>query len=373
MRAPLLSGLLLCLLPVVACAEPPERTPRDFSAEQVRLILQHGPWPLPWQPDRSNRVSGNAAAADLGRRLFFDARLSPSGRVSCSSCHRPERAWTDGRPQGRGLMPGRRNTPGLADVRLVRWFGWGGAGDSLWGQSLRPLLDPIEMGASAEHVQAYLGASPELAGAYTAVFGRAPGAADTQATLVDAAKALAAYQETIVSARTRFDELRDALARADWTSAARYPPEARRGLALFIGQAGCSTCHAGPAFTTGGFAAAGRTGGRSGVEPDQGRREGIATLLASPFNQAGRFNDDPARRVGWDAAELMRQQQRPGAPQFRVPGLRNVMRTAPYMHDGALATINDVLGEHPAGGPRLSRTETADLIAFLATLSPPPR
>src|SRR5215470_10881219 len=102
----------------IAAAQDPPTTKAAFSDGQFGAILAHGPWPPVWQRDPSNRVSGQTPAIDLGRQLFFDARLSPSGRVSCSSCHRPERAWSDGRPRGVGLRTSRRNTPSLYDVRL---------------------------------------------------------------------------------------------------------------------------------------------------------------------------------------------------------------------------------------------------------------
>lgn len=342
---------------------------RAEDAEATARILAHGPWPQPWQPDPSNRVSGHSDAAALGRRLFFDARLSPSGRVSCSSCHRPERGWTDGRRRGVGLLEGWRNTPTLLDVRLRRWLGWSGAGDSLWAQSLRPILDASEMGSSASHVRRYLASHPELAQHYAAVFGRAAATTPEEDVLVDAAKALAAYQETIASPRTPFDDFRDALASGDATAQARYPTAARRGLSLFTGAAGCSVCHSGPAFTDGAFHVTGSS------QRDLGRADGITRLLASPYTLAGRFTDDADRRSHWRAEDLRASPAPRGA--FRTPTLRGLSRTAPYMHDGSFASIDAILRHHPRPrprlGPRLTREQRADLAAFLATLSPPGR
>ena len=358
-----LRGMLVFVLAMALWALPGPTHAEE--RELNRKILQHGPWAPPWQPDPSNRVSGRPDAAALGRRLFFDARLSPSGRVSCSSCHRPERGWTDGRRRGIGLVEGRRNTPALADVRLHRWLGWGGAGDSLWAQSLRPILDPGEMGSSASHVQRYLGSHVELAEHYAAVFGRSVSATSAEDVLVDAAKALAAYQETIVSPRTSFDDYRDALSGGDVAAQARYPAAAQRGLALFVGAAGCSTCHSGPAFTDGAFHATGSS------RRDLGRADGIAGLLASPYSLPGRFNDDPEHRSHWLPQDLRASPGTRGA--FRTPTLRGLMLTAPYMHDGAHAGIDAVLRHHPRNGLRLTRAQRADLAAFLATLSPPAR
>jgi len=358
---------VLCDLTVVAVAQTPLTGHDAFDDTQIQRIMTHGPWPQPWRPDRSNRVSGQTAAIDFGRQLFFDARLSPSGQVSCSSCHRPERAWSDGRPHGIGLKPGWRNTPSLYNVRLNRWFGWSGASDSLWAQGLRPLLDTGEMGSSAQHMKSYLGSHQELAGAYAAVFGRPVAATDAEIVLVDVAKALAAFQETIVSSRTVFDDFRDALAMGDRTAAAAYPRAAQRGLALFIGEGGCSECHSGPAFTNDAFHDVGRTVDGSASPVDAGRRDGVARLLASPYNLAGRFNDDPARVVTWSVDSL---KQMSGIERgFRVPSLRNLTRTAPYMHDGSLATLPEAVRSHANASRALADNEIADLVGFLVTLS----
>lgn len=332
-------------------AEDPASSPR-FTDGQLRPILSHGPWPVSWSADPSNRVSGNAEAIGLGRRLFFDARLAPSGRLSCSSCHRPERGWTDGRRLGIGLEPGNRNTLALTDVRLNRRFGWSGRTDSLWAQCLRPLIDPKEMGSSAEHIRQHLGTDRDLARTYETVFGRPALGTDAELVLVDAAKALAAYVETIDSARTPFDEFRDALARGDAASAARYPLPAQRGLAIFIGKGMCNSCHSGPTFTDGGL----HDGGLA-PDPDVG----IAELLATRYGLAGPFNDGTfTQRVEGD--------HRPGS--VRVPTLRNLTRTAPYMHDGALTTLHDAVRRHPPGtAAGLDDREIADLVAFLETLS----
>jgi cytochrome c peroxidase len=120
-----------------------------FTGAERNAVLSHGPWPPAFVADRSNRVSGNPAAIDLGERLFFDRRLSANGEVSCARCHVPERDWTDGEARALGLARVDRNTPSIVNVRLQRWFGWDGANDSLWAQSIRPLLDAREMGLPA--------------------------------------------------------------------------------------------------------------------------------------------------------------------------------------------------------------------------------
>src|SRR5207249_10582776 len=142
---------------------------------------------------------------------------------------------------------------------------------------------------------------------YGAVLARS--AASDEEILVDVGKALAAFQETLVTSRTPFDDFRDALERADDAAATGYPLAAQRGLRIFVGKGNCSACHSGPQFTNGGVA-------------DSGVR-------------------------------------------FRVPGLRNVARTAPYMHDGSLATLRDVVRFHSG----LNESEVEDLVAFLESLT----
>ena len=198
----------------------------DFNELETRKILSHGPWPPPLEPDPSNRVSGKPQAIALGEKLFFEPRLSGPGSVLCATCHVPFRAFQDGRPRGFGLKDGDRNTLSVVDARFYRWFGWDGAQDSLWSQSIRPLLDPREMDASAAHVARIIRTIFPIE--YERAFAR-PVPGDDELVMVDAAKALAAFQETLVSPRTPFDDFRDALEKGDAQAASRYPVTAQRG------------------------------------------------------------------------------------------------------------------------------------------------
>ncbi|MGH8697500.1 MAG: cytochrome-c peroxidase, partial [Burkholderiales bacterium] len=321
----------------------------------------------------TNRGSGQPDAIALGERLFFSPRLSGNAGVLCASCHEPWRGFTDGRPRAFGLAAVDRNTPSLVNVRLYRWFGWDGANDTLWAQSIRPLLDPREMASSPARIAALVRDDPELRGAFTVAFGAPP--ADDDAVLAGVGKALAAYQETLQSGRTPFDELRDALARADPEAAAGYPAPARRGLRIFVGRGNCASCHAGPNFTDGAFHDVGTASRRQNGAPDAGRRDGVRKLLANPFNLLGRYGDDPspARAAGTRGAS----KEKNVAGAFRTPGLRDVALTAPYLHDGSLATLCEVAKLHPRtrsrgaarGQPSLSADERSDLVAFLETLT----
>jgi cytochrome c peroxidase len=378
-RLHLAAALLTLPLAVVAAEGVKEVT--EFTASELDRIASHGPWPLPWSRDPGNRVSGNAAAIRLGHQLFFDPQLSANGRVACATCHMPEQGFQDGRTTARGLADGVRNTPGLLNVRHQRWFGWDGGHDNLWSASLRPILDPDEMGGSTARAAGLLRNNVALTCHYRQAFGKAPAANDPE-VLVNLAKAIAAWQETLVSPASPFDRFRDALERKDAQSIAAYPAAARRGLRLFIGRGQCATCHAGPLFTNGEF---GDTGLPFFINPqrvDPGRQGGIKRLLANPYNLLGATNDD-ATRGNAVAIRFLRPEHR-NFGEFKVPTLRNLKLTAPYMHNGRLTTLRDVVrhyseldedrlhadGERILKPLKLGEDEIDDLVAFLESLSP---
>jgi cytochrome c peroxidase len=355
----------------------------DFSPAEVRRILQHGPWPPPEVRDPSNRVSGDPGAIALGRQLFFDPRLSAPGTVACATCHVPARAWTDGRPRAEALAPLDRNTPTVLNAGLQRWFGWDGRADSLWSQSLQPILDPREMGASAAQVAALVRADPDLACRYAQTLG-GPAAADAdERVLVGVAKAIAAFVETLRSGRTAFDDFRDALARGDRAAAAAYPLAAQRGLRRFVGSGRCSVCHLGPAFTNGEFHDIGVPFLIAPGRVDPGRHGGIKRLRADRFNLLGPHSDDPTGTAATKTRHVDLQHVNFG--QFKTPSLRGGALTAPYMHDGRLATLRDVVRHYSGLNPErihshgeqllrplgLAEAEIDDLVAFLETLTDP--
>jgi cytochrome c peroxidase len=341
-----------------------------LTADETQKILAHGPWQAALVPDPTNRVSGNPLAIELGRRLFFDPRMSPSGYMACVSCHQPDRTFTDAKSRAHGLADLERNTIALANLGRQRWYGWTGASDSLWMASLRPILDAREFDGSAASVVRLFRREDEYARCYRRVFGGSP-FDDDETTLVNVGKALAAFQETLITARTSFDDYRDALALGDRRAAARYPIAAQRGLTLFVGRAGCNGCHSGPNFSDGEFHVAIAASRRA----DAGRHEGVREWQSSRFNLGSRYNDadplpasTPFVRAGGDER---------GA--YRTPSLRNVAVTAPYMHDGSVETLRDVIRQHgpaarpgspsPARPPALSDREIDDLVAFLHTLT----
>ena len=175
-------------------------------------------------PDPSNRVSGMPAAIALGRQLFFDTRLSSDQTRSCATCHDPAKSFADGRDRSQGHERLDRNAIALANLRLNRWYGWSGAADSLWAQSLRPILDAREFGMTAPMLRDRLASDAEITRTYRELFSAQLADDDPERMLVNLAKALAAFQETIVTQRTPFDDFRDALERDDTAGMARYPP-----------------------------------------------------------------------------------------------------------------------------------------------------
>jgi len=367
-RAPLL--LLLAALVPAAHA---------FTKAEMRAIAAHGPWPPAFARDPSNRASGNPDAIELGERLFFERRLSADGEQSCSRCHIPERSWTDGLARAQGLALTDRNTQSIANVRLQRWFGWDGANDSLWAQSIRPIIDPRELGMGARQVAALVRGDADLACRYRKVFGEVP--ANDEAVLVGVAKALAAFQETRVSGRAPFDEFRDALLKGDEAGIASYPEDAKRGLVIFIGKGKCNACHLGPAFTNGEFHDTGIPFFIEKGRVDPGRHSGIQKLRASPYNLLGPYNDAPERAAAIGTRHVRLEHRNFG--EFRTPSLRNLAPTAPYMHNGSLATLRDVVNHYSTLSPdrlhadgeailvalKLGEGEVRDLVAFLESLS----
>jgi cytochrome c peroxidase len=195
-------------------------------------------------------------------------------------------------------------------------------------------------------------------------------------------KALAAFQETLVTGRTPFDDFRDALARGDAQAQKDYPEPALRGLRIFVGKGNCSLCHAGPAFSNGEFHDTGVPFFVAGGGVDLGRHAGIKKLLANQFNPLGRHSDDRGGKSAVRTRHVAQEHRNFG--ELKTPGLRNVALTAPYMHNGSLGSLADVVrhyselstdrlhsdGEVLLLRPlRLSAQESADLVAFLESLT----
>jgi cytochrome c peroxidase len=382
MKSALVSLAAAALTMIATHGASTEEAP-SFDAAERSAILAHGPWPPPQTFDPSNRFSGNTQAISFGRRLFFDKRLSLDSQRSCATCHDPAKAFADGKTRSDGLAVVDRNAIALANLRLNRWFGWAGAADSLWAQSIRPITDPKELGLAPERLRARLTGETDLAEAYARVFKSSVASDDPERALANVAKALAAFQETIVTGRTLFDEFRDALEGGDAAAMSSYPVAAQRGLKIFIGKGKCNVCHFGPNFTNGEFDNVGVPHFAEKGRVDTGRYGGIAALLASPFNLLGVHSDDAEQETRAIPTRHVEALHRNWG-EFRVPSLRNVALTEPYMHDGSIASLRDAvrhyseLNEERLHGHeavrllrplRLTDGESADLVAFLETLS----
>jgi cytochrome c peroxidase len=354
----------------------------DYSSTELAQIQSHGPWPLPTANDPGNRLSGSPQAIALGQALFFDARLSTNGRVSCASCHRPDRAFSDGRARALGRVEVDRNTPSLWNAVHERWYGWGGETDSIWSQSIRAMTDPREMASNAAHIARVIAGDRELACRWQSVLGTTPGD-DVQRTMVDTAKLISAFTASLVSRRTPFDQFRDAVAQGDTQRATLYPLDAQRGLKLFVGRGQCTVCHVGPMFSNGEFGDIGMKFllPKRGVDP--GRHRGVTELQANAFNLLSKWADAPTEPSTAKTRYIAIQHRNFG--EFKVPSLRNVVDTAPYMHDGQLATLSAVIEHYSKMNPErlhadgeqilkplnLSDGERRDLAAFLRSLSDP--
>ena len=285
-----------------------------------------------------------AERVDLGRALFFDTQLSRDGTVSCASCHDPDLAFTDGRSVSVGIdgRQGRRNAPTLLNRGYVRSLFWDGRADSLEAQALLPLSDPDEMGNTHEEIVRRLRRSRSYPGRFAVAFGT------ETITIGRVAMALASFERTLLSGHSAFDQYRfDGDERALST-------DARRGLELFRGRARCSFCHEGSLFTDHHF-----------------HNTGVSWLVSSAG--PGRQDIDLGRY------DVTGRNQDRGA--FKTPSLRDVELTAPYMHDGRLPSLGDVIDFYNRGGEEnpfldgfmqplnLTAREHADLIAFLESLT----
>lgn len=303
----------------------------------------------------------------LGERLFHDARLSADGSTACSSCHRSDRAFSDGLPKAKGLggATGNRNTPSLFNLAYVSAFSWDGRRSDLKQQALDPLLNPMEHGLSdLTDLQSLVQDDPD----YRELLRRlAPQSADASPVAI-AADALALYLRTLRSGGSAFDRFffageEDALSQ-----------RARRGWGLFSGRAGCVQCH--PVgkdwalFTDYQFRSTGITAPTPNAKLARLTRrvkeippETLATEITKDAELAalGRFL---VTRNPKDIAK------------FRTPSLRDVARTAPYMHDGSVATLEQAVEKElyylRTQGPRpviLTYEERLSLVAFLESLS----
>jgi len=356
--------------------------------------------------DPSNKYGDDSVAMELGSRLFFDARLSGNGRVSCSTCHVPDKGFQDGLPLGKGVGTAGRRTMPIAGTAYSPWQFWDGRADSHWAQALGPLESAAEHGGDrveyahlmrAHYKNAYeavFGALPDLRGLPERA-GPVPDSARNRAwaritpvrqaeinrVYANIGKAIAAYERKIVFTPSRFDRFVDAeLEGRPPTPENAFSDDEQAGLRLFIGKANCSTCHTGSLFTDNHFHNTGVPQSANGAANDSGRTTGVRAVVASEFNCAGNYSDakpgdcSELRFAVTEGRELVRA--------FKTPSLRNAVTRPPFMHAGQFSSIAEVLAHYnraptaPAGKTELKRLRLSDrelrqIDAFLNTLVSP--
>lgn len=261
-----------------------------------------------------------AESIALGRQLFNDTRLSRDGTLSCASCHRPDQAFADGRvvPIGIDRRQGRRNSPAIINRAYGRSFFWDGRASTLESLVLRPISDAAELGSSLDEA-----------------------AARTQVPLETMSRALASYVRSILAGDSPYDRYVNG-------DESALSAQEQRGLRMFRGRGNCIACHVGPTLSDEAF-----------------HNTGVAWRNGA-FYDVGRF------------AITQRDSDR---GSFKTPTLREIARTAPYMHDGSMPTLNDVIEFYDRGGRSnqfldseikplgLTLAEKESLAAFLRALS----
>jgi cytochrome c peroxidase len=285
---------------------------------------------VPAPKDNPTRVEKVA----LGKRLFFDPRLSGDNKMSCATCHVPDKGFADGLAlsKGHGGKTLSRNTPGLLNVGHFSRLLWDGRGKSLEEQALLPIQSRDEMNQGLDELERELSLAPGYVEAFRQTFG-------TRVTRQAIAQSLAAFQRTLVTQPSAFDRYLSGERKA-------LSESAQRGFELFVGDAGCVRCHRGPLLSDGEF-----------------YRLGVS------------LQDEGRAAVTKDAKDK---------GKFRTPSLRNVAQTGPYMHDGSLNSLEEVVvfyyrgvsTTQPDGLPLdveplsdRSFSEIADVVAFLESLT----
>jgi cytochrome c peroxidase len=328
-----------------SCTPPEEPFPNDGELEQLRSL--HSPTQRP-PPDPTNKYGDDSRAVALGSRLFEDPLLSSCGTVSCKSCHDGEgmtvptavATGCDGNKTG-------RNPPTVLGSGYAVWFMWDGRADRLWNQVLLPLTSPLEMNSNATILRNRLAAA--YAPEYQAIFGQHPSQEGDDVLLANFSKVLAAYERTLNRNDAPFDADVIRFIKAAEQGKAELDP-AHLGLKTFFRKGQCIACHKGPMLTDDLFH---NIGVKDASDGRRGVMAAAADLLAWAFNSKGPHSDS---RDGLEAGRLQRLdtdiRQKPEELEgaFKTPSLRNVALTAPYMHTGEVATLEDVVELYDKGG-----------------------
>ena len=385
------SGLLKVAVALVAvgislaACQQWSSSPPDWTESEIIVLKSLWLESLPdLPPDPSNAVADNPAAAEFGRQLFFDTRLSANGGIACATCHQQERRFTDGLQKAQAIGTTLRHTPSIVGTAYSPWQFWDGRRDSQWSQALAPLEDANEHATDRAQVVNLIADDPTYRSSYESLFGALPELSGADAAVLNTVfanvgKTIAAFERTVMPTASRFDEYVQAVVDDDVDRQTQlFSDDELLGLRLFIGEANCTQCHNGPLLTNHEFH---NTGVISfpGDIPDTARVSGVKEVMASEFNCRSIYSDDPER----SCAEL--DFARTGVEligAFKTPSLRNLQDTAPFMHKGQLATLADVLehyneapdamiGHNEAEPLGLNKSELQQVEAFLNTLAAP--
>jgi len=311
-----------------------------------------------------------AARVALGRKLFYDTRLSRDGTVACATCHDVSRGFSDHRPvsEGIGGHLGERRAPTVMNAALFETMFWDGRAPSLEEQAKLPIVNPIEMGqASGASAVAAIASDPVYRALFLKAYADAP-------NYEDVGRALASFERTLIFLDAPFDRFVAGDSRAISASA-------KRGFALFNGKARCVSCHmlnpSNPLGTDNRFH-------NVGVSAHDKNFEALARKGLAAIREGNNVQDLDRLALETDLSELGRfmiTRNRGDIGAFKTEQLRNVGLTAPYMHDGSMQTLWDVMDHYNKGGETnayldggiesldLSEDEVNDVVAFLFTLT----
>jgi cytochrome c peroxidase len=309
------------------------------------------------------------AKAKLGDMIFDEKRISADNSIACNTCHSPRNGFTTHTAASRGVgdQIGKRNAPSILNAMFYRSMFWDGRAATLEEQAMLPILNPVEMGQKdRKEVVAKLAAIPEFVEAFQKVFGHAP-------NWEDMSKALAAFERTRLSTEAPFDRFLHGDEKA-------FSASQRRGWALFTGKARCGSCHTyDPALPLFGDNRFHNTGVAAGKQ-DFNQLAKRAAESAAAGNKAE--IDKLALETDYsDLGRFLVTQKREDIGAFKTPFLRDVLLTGPYMHDGSLETLWDVIeffskggGQNPFLDPEmkplgLTASEVDDLVNFLGALT----
>jgi cytochrome c peroxidase len=310
-----------------------------------------------------------AAKVELGRKLFFDKRLSSDATVSCATCHDPALAFADGKPVSEGVAGrrGTRNSPSLLNAMFNSGQFWDGRAESLEDQAVQPLVNPDEMGDQThEQVVARLAAIPEYTRGFQEVF-------NGPVTIERVGKAIAAFERTLISGNSAFDRFQS----GDLQS---LSDSARNGFMLFRGRGRCAVCHTSsasfPFFSDQNY----RNTGVAAANPKFIALVEMAMKLSR--SDSKQSLDALGKQTGGDElGRFLVTGNNIEIGAFRVPSLRNVELTAPYFHDGSARTLSDVVRFYVKGGGdnpardwqleslNLTEQEERDIVEFLKSLT----